>query len=165
MNFANFHQLLDDHPDHGITLALPNGTEAPPHFHVTEVGAISKAFLDCGGKHHSEDFCVLQVWVADDYDHRIKAGKLATILDKARELFSSSEVPVEFEHEAPVLTRLPIESHLVGDDKITFTLKLKKADCLAKELCLPKRDFSLPDIPSGVRETGSARLFSLKGRR
>jgi len=162
MNFAEFHQLLESHPGHGITLALPDGTEAPSHFHITEVGAVSKVFLDCGGKHHAENFCVLQVWVADDYDHRIKAAKLAVILTKARELFDSMDVPVEFEHETPILSRLPIRTYRVDEEMITFNLAFKKADCLAKDLCLPKRDFSLPGIPSRIAKTRSIKTFSLE---
>jgi hypothetical protein len=73
---------------------------------------------------------------------------LVKILTKARLLFDSEDIPVEFEHEAPVLTRLPIESYTLDKEVITFTLHLKEADCLAKDLCLPKRDFSLPDLPS-----------------
>ena len=148
MTLTEFSQLLLDHPDHGMILALPDGSTAPAHFHITEVGAVSKSFLDCGGKRHSEQACVLQVWVADDYDHRIQAGKLARILDAASGLFDSPDVPVEFEHEAPVLTRLPIESVETEGDTIIFHLSLKKADCLAKDICLPKRDFSLPNIPA-----------------
>ncbi len=148
MTFSEFYQLLESHPDHGITLTLPDQTQAPSHFHITEVASISKAFLDCGGRQHSENSCVLQIWVADDFDHRLKAGKLVKILTKARTLFDSEDIPVEFEHESPVLTRLPIEAHIVDKGVITFTLHFKEADCLAKDLCLPKRDFSLPDIPS-----------------
>lgn len=162
MTLPEFAGLLADHPTHGITLKLPDGTTAPAHFHVTEIGAISKAFLDCGGKSHTEQTCVLQVWVADDYDHRIQAGKLANILGKAKSLFDSDEPPVEFEHEAPVLTRMPIESCETDDHTLTFHLSYKKADCLAKELCLPKRDFSLPDIPSGGSQRGSIQVFSRK---
>lgn len=161
MTFSEFKKFLLDHSDHGITLALPDGSTAPAHFHITEVAAVSKSFVDCGGKRHSEQTCVLQVWVADDFDHRIQAGKLARILDIASDLFESTEVPVEFEHEAPVLTRMPIESVETADKQITFHLSLKKADCLAKELCLPKRDFSLPDIPTkGL--TGSIQVFKRK---
>ena len=148
MTFSEFYQLLESYPDHCITLTLPDQTQAPSHFHITEVASISKAFLDCGGRQHSENSCVLQVWVADDFSHRIKAGKLVKILTKARLLFDSEDIPVEFEHEAPVLTRLQIESYTLDKEVITFTLHLKEADCLAKDLCLPKRDFSLPDLPS-----------------
>ena len=162
MNLADFSQLLKDHPAHGIILELPDGTTAPAHFHITEIGAISKAFLDCGGKSHTEQTCVLQVWVADDYDHRIQAGKLGNILGKAQSLFDSSDIPVEFEHEAPVLTRMPIKSHQIGEHKITFRLSYKKADCLAKDICLPKRDFSLPNIPSGGLQANKIQIFGRK---
>jgi len=162
MNLADFSQLLADHPAHGIVLELPDGTTAPAHFHITEIGAISKAFLDCGGKSHTGQTCVLQVWVVDDYDHRIQAGKLGGILGKAQNLFDSAEIPVEFEHEAPVLTRMPIESHQVDEHTITFHLSYKKADCLAKDICLPKRDFSLPDIPSGGLQEPGVQVFSRK---
>ncbi len=148
MTFSEFYQLLESHPDHGITLTLPDQTQAPLHFHITEIASNSKVFIDCGGRKHSENSCILQIWVADDFDHRIKAGKLIKILTKARALFDSKDIPVEFEHEAPVLTRLPIEDYMVDESVITFILYFKKADCLAKDLCLPKRDFSLPNIPS-----------------
>ena len=32
-----------------IAFQLPNGELVPTHFHVTEVGKISKHFIDCGG--------------------------------------------------------------------------------------------------------------------
>jgi hypothetical protein len=37
-----------------IAFKLPNGTLVQPHFHVTEVGRITKDFIDCGGKVRSE---------------------------------------------------------------------------------------------------------------
>ncbi|MGA8855051.1 MAG: DUF6428 family protein, partial [Christiangramia sp.] len=32
-----------------IAFQLPNGQLVPEHFHVTEVGKITKHFIDCGG--------------------------------------------------------------------------------------------------------------------
>ena len=159
MTYTEFQQVLLDHPTSGITLALPDGSTAPPHFHITEVAAVSKAFLDCGGTRHTEHACVLQVWLAHDYNHRIQAGKLAKILSAASDLLENLEVPVEFEHEAPSLTRLPIDSYQVADGQITFQLSLKKADCLAKDICLPKPDFSLPQVPT-TGLTGSLQSFN-----
>lgn len=167
MNLLEFSNILKKNSNCGITLALPDGTTAPAHFHITEVGAVSKSFVDCGGKRHSEQACVLQVWLANDYNHRIEAGKLARILNAASDLFDSQDVlPVEFEHEAPVLTRLPIDSAEVSGGQITFHLSLKKADCLAKDICIPKPDFTLPDIPEKTFPTkgltGSVQVFNLK---
>ena len=31
-----------------IAFMLPNGKLVPSHFHVTEIGKISKHFIDCG---------------------------------------------------------------------------------------------------------------------
>ena len=32
-----------------IGFQLPDGSLVPSHFHVTEVGKVSKHFIDCGG--------------------------------------------------------------------------------------------------------------------
>lgn len=153
MNLTEFLPLLQSHPGKGITLALPDGTNAPAHFHITEIGHATRSFIDCGGTRHSIETCLLQVWVARDYNHRIQAGKLAGIVEKATDLFPSRDIPVEFEHEAPVLTQLTIASHEVRTDVIEFKLAYKATDCLAKDICLPKPDFSLPDIPSKLPGT------------
>ncbi len=158
MTFADFLKLLKENPSKGITLTLPDGSTAPDHFHITEIGACSKEFIDCGGKRHHEHTGVLQVWVANDYNHRIQAGKLAHIVELAADLFPNPEVEIEFEIEAPVLTRLPIASVDPTGPALNFILSLKKADCLAKDICLPKPDFSLPEIPTkGL--TGSLQTF------
>jgi hypothetical protein len=31
-----------------LQFLLPNGDSVPPHFHVTEIGKITKQFIDCG---------------------------------------------------------------------------------------------------------------------
>ena len=37
-----------------VVFILPNGNYVPEHFHVTEVGLITKHFIDCGGKVRKE---------------------------------------------------------------------------------------------------------------
>jgi hypothetical protein len=32
-----------------VAFRLENGTSVPEHFHVTEVGIVTKHFIDCGG--------------------------------------------------------------------------------------------------------------------
>lgn len=32
-----------------IAFQLPNGDLVPTHFHVTEIGKVTKHFIDCGG--------------------------------------------------------------------------------------------------------------------
>jgi hypothetical protein len=146
MNVSTLLDLLRKHPGHGLVFHLPDRAEVPPHFHVTEVGHATRTFLDCGGKRHTSGACLLQLWIADDTDHRLVASKLLSIFERADGLLPSTELPVEIEHEGPVLTQLPITRLRSGSRESCSSIpSWKHTDCLAKDLCLP--DFSLPAIP------------------
>ena len=54
-----------------IAFQLPNGELVPSHFHVTEVGKVTKHFIDCGGTVRQEEVINFQLWEANDYDHRL----------------------------------------------------------------------------------------------
>ena len=62
-----------------IAFKLPNGDLVPSHFHVTEVGKITKHFIDCGGVIRKEEKVNFQLWEANDYDHRLHPEKLEHI--------------------------------------------------------------------------------------
>lgn len=59
-----------------IAFVLPNGKLVPSHFHVTEIGKISKTFIDCGGTLRKEETVNFQLWEENDYDHRLHPEKL-----------------------------------------------------------------------------------------
>ena len=63
-----------------VTFQLPNGTFVPEHFHVTEVGLITKNFIDCGGTVRKETVVNFQLWDANDFDHKLKPKKLLNII-------------------------------------------------------------------------------------
>src|SRR6476620_7681013 len=87
---------------------LPDGSFVPAHFHVTEVGRVQKDFIDCGGTVRSSTACVLQVWVADDTDHRLDATKLAGILRLAAPVLKAADLPVEVEYEDGRVSQFPV---------------------------------------------------------
>ncbi|HSI64307.1 MAG TPA: DUF6428 family protein, partial [Candidatus Saccharimonadia bacterium] len=93
MNLAEFKTLLRNEGNKHFRLKLPNGSPVPVSFHVTEVGRVQKTFIDCGGVLRETVACQLQVWVGEDYDHRIEAGKAAAILEKARSFLPDDTVP------------------------------------------------------------------------
>ena len=64
-----------------IAFRLPNGELVPNHFHVTEVGKITKNFIDCGGTVRKEEVVNFQLWDANDYDHRLHPEKLVHIIE------------------------------------------------------------------------------------
>ena len=62
-----------------VNFELPNGTFVPEYFHVTEVGMITKNFIDCGGVVRKENVVNFQLWDANDYEHRLKPQKFNSI--------------------------------------------------------------------------------------
>ena len=79
MNLSEIKKVLGQLEN--ITFQLPDGSLVPTHFHVTEVGKISKHFIDCGGTVRTENVANFQLWNADDYNHRLYPEKLHSIIE------------------------------------------------------------------------------------
>ena len=137
MTVTDFLNHLNENSTLGLTLRLPDGSDIEPNFHVTEVGHVKRRFVDCGGTRREVESCLLQTWVADDVDHRLKAGKLAGIFGYADEILPHRDLPVEIEHEKGVISQYPVRGAVVEAGHLVLQLGLKHTDCLAKELCLP----------------------------
>ena len=141
MNLHELKTLLTEHGGRHFRIRLPDGSAVPLSFHVTEVGRVQKTFLDCGGTLRESIACQLQVWVGQDYDHRIETRKMAAILDKAQPYLPDESVPVEIEYEDRVISQYTIAGHEVSEDAVVLVLAHKHTECLAPELCgLPSID-------------------------
>jgi hypothetical protein len=108
MNVEQFLSLLEANPDQTLRIVLPDGQTIPVHFHITEVGHVSKNFMDCGGTRRKTESCMLQTWVFLDLHHRLSSSKLANILRMAGDVLPSLDLPVEIEHEAGVVSQYPV---------------------------------------------------------
>lgn len=135
MNLHEFKSLLSRHDDKAFQLLLPGGDHVPASFHITEVGRVTKTFLDCGGTLRQTDTCQLQAWVGEDEDHRIASGKLLGIFRKAAFLLPDETIPLEIEYEGEVISQYPIAQAEVTESAVILHLATKHTDCLAKELC------------------------------
>ncbi len=138
MNLNELKAVLAGDPGRFLRLRLPGGGAVPVSFHITEVGQVTKDFIDCGGTRRQVVTCQLQAWVGPDEEHRIQAGKLLGILEKGAGLLPSGEVPVEIEYEQGLISQYPVTGVEVEDGGLVFRLASKHTDCLAKELCLPQ---------------------------
>jgi len=137
MNLSAFKTALAQNPDTDLAIVLPGGNQVPAHFHITEVGRTEKRFVDCGGKSRQLAFASLQVWVADDTDHRLPAGKLATIIDKAENILGTDDPEMQVECQQETIGLFSVEGFAVKEGTIAFTLATKQTACLAMEICLP----------------------------
>jgi len=135
MLLSEFTALLDAHPGAGLHLLLPDGDLVPAHYHVTEVGRVSKDFIDCGGTVRSSRSCVLQVWVADDTAHRLDAAKLARVVRLAAPVLGADDLPVEVEYDTGFVTQLPVTDAEVTPAGLLFHLGGKHTACLAPDRC------------------------------
>ena len=81
-----------------ISFVLPNGTTVPGHFHVTEVGKITKHFIDCGGTVRNEEVINFQLWDANDYDHRLHPEKLLHIIALSERILSLDDLEIEVDY-------------------------------------------------------------------
>ena len=113
-----------------ISFELPNGTMVPGHFHVTEVGKITKHFIDCGGTIRKEEVVNFQLWEANDYDHRLNPEKLLKIIELSEDKLGIGDLDIEVEYQGDTIGKYGLTS-----DGEKFYLTSKRTDCLAKDNC------------------------------
>lgn len=113
-----------------VEFQLENGTFVPEHFHVTEVGIITKHFIDCGGTTRDEKVVNFQLWSANDYEHRLKPAKLANIIKLSEEKLGIEDAEIEVEYQSETIGKYDLDFN--GNH---FILKNKQTACLAQESC------------------------------
>lgn len=131
----------------GVNFKLENGNSVPEHFHVTEVGIITKDFIDCGGTVRHEKVANFQLWDADDYEHRLKAGKLIHIISLSEKVLGMEDLEIEVEYQAETIGKYDL-----GFDGENFLLLAKKTACLAMDKCgvpAEKQKIEMVNLASG----------------
>ena len=127
-----------------LQFQLPNGHFVPQHFHITEVGNVTRNFIDCGGVQRQENKLNLQLWVASDTDHRLKPNNLLNILQLAEKQLGYSNVEVEIEYQQNTIGR-----YKLAFDGAVFQLINTQTACLAPDQC------GIPQKKPRVRLTAS----------
>jgi len=128
-----------------VVFQLENGTFVPEHFHVTEVGMITKKFIDCGGTMRNETVANFQLWNANDLDHRLKPTKLLNIIKLSEQKLGIEDLEIEVEYQVETIGKygLTFENDI-------FTLTNKQTDCLAKDNCgvpIDMQKINLSNLP------------------
>lgn len=109
-----------------IAFQLPNGTLVPSHFHVTEIGKITKHFIDCGGTVRHEEVVNFQLYEANDYDHRLHPEKLVHIIELSENVLGLDDLNIEVEYQDTTIGKFGLDF-----DGTNFLL----TNCLAKSQC------------------------------
>lgn len=113
-----------------VAFQLEDGSMVPAHFHVTEVGQVTKSFIDCGGTVRKETTVNFQLWNADDYEHRLKPAKLLAIIALSEKELMLEDSEIEVEYQTATIGKYNLEFN--GE---TFLLINKTTACLAPDAC------------------------------
>lgn len=113
-----------------VNFKLPTGAYVPEHFHVTEVGLITKHFIDCGGVERFEKVVSFQIWNANDTEHRLKPEKLLNIITLSENKLGIGDFEIEVEYQTETIGKYGL--HYNGKE---FLLIPKHTACLASDAC------------------------------
>ena len=134
MKLNELKALLRANPTVLPRFTLPDGDQIPAHFHITEVGHVTKRFIDCGGMVHDlTETCVLQTWLGEDTEHRLNAGTFAKILDLGAEVLPHDDLEVEVEYDCCVVAQYPVLEVRPAGDQLEVLLGKLQTQCLAQE--------------------------------
>lgn len=114
-----------------FTIQLPNGTMIPAHFHITEMGLLTKNFIDCGNTIREEKYITFQVWLAGDLDHRLEPSKVFKIINASKNLIGDADLELEVEYQ----TESTIGKFGLDFANGKFILTPKETTCLANDHC------------------------------
>ena len=128
MKLSDFKKQLSTITD--INFVLQNGTVVPKHFHVTEVGQVTKRFIDCGGTVRNESVVNFQLWDANDFEHRLKPQKLLNIIELSEKVLGIGDFEIEVEYQSTTIGKYDLDFN-----GIDFVLLNKKTNCLAQDQC------------------------------
>lgn len=113
-----------------VNFELPNGNLVPQHFHITEVGQVTKHFIDCGGTVRNEKTVSFQLWEANDFDHRLAPQKLTNIIALSEKVLGVEDGEIEVEYQSDTIGKYGVEFN--GKN---FTLTQMQTACLAADKC------------------------------
>lgn len=131
---------------HEVKFILPNGIAVPTHFHVTEVGIITKNYIDCGGEIRKDTVVGFQLWEDKDVDHRLAPSKLLKIIALSEAKLGITDAEIEVEYQSDTIGKYGVEYN-----NGVFILTNTFTDCLAKDKCgveQPKQKVQLADLSS-----------------
>lgn len=113
-----------------LKFKLEDGSIVPAHFHITEVGMVSKHFIDCGGTIRIEKKVNFQLWSANDMDHQLMPNKLLNIIELSEQKLGIEDQEIEVEYQAQTIGK-----YALAFDGSYFLLQNTQTACLAEDQC------------------------------
>lgn len=113
-----------------LNFVQPNGYYVAKHFHITEVGLITKHFIDCGSTIRTTKAANIQIWVAQDIEHRLTPKGFLAILNLSNSLLADDDLDIEVEYQTETVGKYALN---FKDEN--FILVPTQTNCLAADKC------------------------------
>lgn len=97
---------------------------------MTEIGSLTKNFIDCGGTIRRKQSVSLQIWDARDVNHRLRPEKLLHIIRLSEEQLGIADAEIEVEYQGETIGKYGLDFN--GRH---FVLTNKQTACLATDAC------------------------------
>lgn len=132
--YKEFIKTLEDKPNYSIEFHLPGGIQLPTHYHITDVGAVNRYFIDCGGQTREENYVQIQLWLGKNNDHCLDAKTILKILKNSNKVLCKlpnlNDSNVFIEYKTEFITQYPIAKIDVLNGKIICFTKHLTTQCL-----------------------------------
>jgi len=117
-------------PEASPVFLQTSGLNVAAHYHITEIGLVLKNYVDCGGVVRQERKATMQIWLANDTEHRLNTHKLLDIIAKSEQLFGLKDEELEVEYQGNTIETYGLEVQDFG-----FQFLAKQTTCLAPDHC------------------------------
>lgn len=126
--------ILEENQEKNLQIELDEEL-IPVNYHITEVSFQYNKRIDCGGDFRTEENLAIQLWVANDLDHRMTAGKAVRIIKELGYLLLySDELPVLLEYGSPI-SLYYLFNYYIEENNLILVAKKTATDCPAKDKC------------------------------
>lgn len=133
-----------------LNFVQPNGYNVPKHFHITEAGLVTKHFIDCGSTIRTNKVINIQIWVAQDVDHRLTPKGLLNILELSNKILGDEDLEIEVEYQTETIGKYGLD---IKDEN--FILVPTQTNCLAADHCgIPAEKMKMQLVDLGKNEVG-----------
>lgn len=136
MKTDKFLELLEQNPEKALLFEYQIGQFVPKAYHITEIKNVSIESVDCGGRPHSEQQTIVQLWhngkESGEFMPARKAMKIFDVVDKIKPITRDTEIYFEYGNERLNTSNYKIQRVLEEDEKITFQLFVEPTACKPK---------------------------------
>ena len=129
MKISEFKKQLEN--TRNLEFYLPDGIKIPSHFHITEMGIVTKNFIDCGISIHEEKKVTFQLWYANDLEHKLTSETVLNIISGSHKILGDQDLEIEVEYQM----EQTIGKFGLDYTNGNFELTKKETACLALDSC------------------------------